>query len=654
MLPIAPEHYKEILLFLVTAGLIVPLFRRLRISPVIGFLCAGAALGPHGLGSLASRVKALSLVTLADVRGIEPIAEFGVVFLLFTIGLELSFERLTRLRRLVFGLGALQLFTCAVALAGLALLLGQAAGAALVLGAGLALSSTAVIIPVMVERGRLRTNAGRTVFSVLLFQDLMVAPLLFLVTMLSIRTGEFWVVIAATAAPAVCGLLLVVGGGRLLIRPLFHHVAAAGSTEIFMAACLLVVVGTAALTALSGLSMGLGAFIAGLLLAETEFRREIEVTIEPFKGLLLGLFFVAVGAGLDFTRVVERPLATIGLAAGLILLKLALTLAGARAMRLPWRVATEAALMLAPGGEFAFVLVKAAIAGHLVAPALGADVEIAVTLSLFLVPGLAALSGRLTPKLPSVNAHLAAMPPPSPDAKPRALLVGYGRVGQLVASMLRRHRIPFLAVDEDVAVVRAHRPRGTDIVWGSAGRLDFLERCGLATASALIITLDDADVAEDIVRQVRARRPDLTIVARARDAERAARLYKLGASDAVPETIEASLQLSEAVLVDMGVPMGTVIASIHEKRDEFRRILQPVAGRAEERRAQRMSLKVKDMHRRAEAQRRKAPEASDVKPADAKLADPKLADPKPADAATAMPTPAEAALDGRLGTPVEG
>ena len=607
----APEQVKETLLFLLTAGLVVPLFRRFKISPVIGFLCAGAALGPHGLGSIAHKARLVSYVALDKVGDIEPIAELGVVFLLFTIGLELSWERLTRMRRLVFGLGAVQLFATGAVLGMLALAFGQPPGAAMILGAGLALSSTAVIIPVMAERRRLGTSAGRTVFSVLLFQDLMVAPLLFLVTMLSLRGGDLLGTLATTLLPAICGLLLVVGGGRLLIRPLFHHVAAARSTEFFMAAVLLVVIGTGVLTALSGLSMGLGAFIAGLLLAETEFRREVEVTIEPFKGLLLGLFFVAVGAGLDFSQIVASPLPTVGLAAGFILIKVALTYSAARLMRLPWRVATEAALMLAPGGEFAFVLLTGARAGHILKAHVAADVEIAVTLSLFLVPALAAAAKRLTRKPRTIDLPLAAVPAQvadlqGADAKPRALLIGYGRVGQLIGSMLSVHGIGFLAVDAAVTVVRKHRREGVDIVWGSAARLDFLERCGLASASALIVTLDDADVVEEIVKQVRAVHPDLTIVARARDAERAARLYKLGVSDAVPETIEASLQLTEAVLVDLGVPMGKVIASIHEKRDAYRKLLQPVAGRAEARRAIKMSMRVKEMNRKVEAVRRKA------------------------------------------------
>ncbi len=608
MTPLAPEQYKDTLLFLTTAGLIVPLFRRLKISPVIGFLSAGAALGPFGLGRIAHGSAILSFFALDKVANIEPVAEFGVVFLLFMIGLELSFERLSRLRRLVFGLGALQLFVSGIVLATAAFALGEAPAAAIVIGAGLALSSTAVIIPVMAERKRLATSAGRTVFSVLLFQDLMVAPLIFLVTMLTIRTGgNLWLTLAYTLLPAIAGLLLLVGGGRLLMRPLFHHVAAAGSTEFFMAACLLVVIGTSVLTALSGLSMGLGAFIAGLLLAETEYRREIEVTIEPFKGLLLGLFFVAIGAGLDLSQVAEHPTRTLGLAVGFIAIKVVVTFLAARVMKLPWRAATESALMLAPGGEFAFVLVGAAIDGKIIGHATGSNVEIAVTLSLFAVPALAVLARRVTRRMPSADRHLTAIPKiEDGGAKPRALVIGYGRVGQLIGEMLRKHAMSYLAIDENVATVRGFRREGIPITWGNASRLDFLERCGLASADTIIITLDRADVAEEIVRIVRGRRPDVTIVARARDAEHAARLYELGVTDAVPETIEASLQLTEAVLVDMGMPMGLVIASIHEKRDGYRKMLQPVAGAAEERRAIKMSLRVKDMNRRVEAARKKA------------------------------------------------
>ena len=286
-------------------------------------------------------------------------------------------------------------------------------------------------------------------------------------------------------------------------------------------------------------------------------------------------------------------MATIGLALGFIAIKVVVTYLSARVMKLPWRVAVESALMLAPGGEFAFVLVGAAIDG----------------LSLFLVPALGALARRAIRRMPSADRHLAAVPKVEAGAaKPRALLIGYGRVGQLIAEMMRKHAITFIAVDENVATVRTFRRDGVPISWGNASRIELLERCGLADVDTVIITLDSATVAEEIVRQVRAKRPKVTIVARARDAEHAARLYELGVTDAVPETIEASLQLTEAVLVDMGLPMGHVIASIHEKRDAYRKVLQPGAGAAEERRAIKMSLRVKDMGRRVEAARRKTVE----------------------------------------------
>ncbi len=319
----APEQYKEILIFLATAGVVVPLFRRLKVSPVLGFLGAGVLLGPFGLGALARQISWLAPFALGNVEQIAPVAEFGVVFLLFMIGLELSWQRLAIIGRLVFGLGALQVFGSAAALGALALFLEESPSSAEVLGFALALSSTAIVIPVLAEAKRLGTTAGRTIFAVLLFQDLMVAPLLFMVAMLGMRGGGggLGMAVVSFLVPALTGLSVIVLGGRLVMRPLFRHVAAAGSTEFFMAACLLVVIGTGVLTAASGLSMGLGAFIAGILLAETEYRREIEVTIEPFKGLLLGLFFVSIGASLDLSQVFSAPLVAFGLALGMVAVK---------------------------------------------------------------------------------------------------------------------------------------------------------------------------------------------------------------------------------------------------------------------------------------------------------------------------------------------
>jgi monovalent cation:H+ antiporter-2, CPA2 family len=592
----SPLQYKEALIFLGTAGVVVPLFRRLKVNPVLGFLGAGVLLGPYGLGAAARHIGWLSPFVLSNVDEIAPIAEFGVVFLLFMMGLELSWQRLAIIGRLVFGLGTLQVFTSAVALGGLAILLKASPSSAAVLGFALSLSSTAIVIPVLAEAKRLGTMAGRTIFAVLLFQDLMVAPLLFMTTMLGIRGVSVGTALISFLVPALTGLSILVLGGRLVMRPLFRHVAAAGSTEFFTAACLFVVIGTGVASAASGLSMGLGAFIAGILLAETEYRREIEVTIDPFRGLLLGLFFVSVGASLNLSKVYSAPLGEFGLALSIILIKFCVNWLAGLIARLPVRVGTEAALMLAPGGEFAFVIVTAGVAVRAIPQPLGADAMIAVTLTMLAIPALGALGKRLARR--PTAAELAESEPSVDAAAPEAIIVGYGRVGQLVGDMLQGHGIRYLAIDTDAALVARFRREGRDIHWGNATRPEFLARCGLAPAKALIITMNKATEAENIVSVARARRPDLIIVARARDAHHATVLYRLGVSDAVPETIEASLQLSEAVLVDIGIPMGKVIASIHEKRDEFRKILQPVGSGAEARQAVKVSLRVKGIGKR--------------------------------------------------------
>ena len=311
------------------------------------------------------------------------------------------------------------------------------------------------------------------------------------------------------------------------------------------------------------------AFLAGMLLAETEYRHEVEVTIEPFKGLLLGLFFVSVGIGLDLSRLLAHPWLILGLVAALLAAKALAAFAASLLMGLRVSAAAETALTLAGAGEFAFVILTGAAASGVVAPVLGSDVVVAATLSMFAIPALNALGHRL--------GHVVTTAPPE-DVIPaavtggedRVLVIGYGRVGHLVGQMLSRHEIAWAGVDSDAQVSEAGRREGRDIFYGDATREDFLQRFGLAGARALVVTMDSPEATEAVVAAARRARADLTIVARARDAHHAARLYALGATDAVPETIEASLQLSEAVLVDIGIPMGLVIASIHERRDEYR------------------------------------------------------------------------------------
>ncbi len=582
--------YREALLFLATAGLVVPLFHRLHVSPVLGFLLAGVALGPFGLGRLAGDYTFLSYVTISEVERVASLAEFGLVFLLFMIGLELSWERLARMRRLVFGLGLSQMVLCGALLAVIGRFwFGLEIAPAILMGAALAMSSTAIVVPVLLDARRLNKTGGRAAFAVLLMQDLLVAPLLFFVSALgSPKAGEAGISVILTFLPALAALGLLIGAGRLLLRPLFRFVAAAESTELFMAACLLVIIGSGVVTAMAGFSMGLGAFIAGLLLAETEFRREIEVTIEPFKGLLLGLFFVSIGASLDLSLVASQPGPILLHAAGLVAVKAAATFALAVLFRVESPAALEAALLLAPGGEFAFVLLTSAIAAG-VLPGRGADAMVVVTLTMFAIPWLGRIGARVAAKkAPAKEEEHAHLTPGAEIAAGRVLIVGFGRVGALVGDMLRRHDIPFVAIENSVQMVAAARDKGVEIYYGNATRREFLRRCGLAQARALVVTVENPPAAEEIVRVAHEERNDVAIVARARDARHATRLYELGASDAIPETIEASMQLAETVLVDIGVPMGYVIASIHEKRDEYRKLLQPRgedARRKQERRA---------------------------------------------------------------------
>ena len=578
--------YREALVFLVIAGVVAPSFVRMRVSPILGFLAAGALLGPFGLGALHAPI--LGLFTITDTESVGKVAAFGIVALLFSIGLELSFERLSLMRKLIFGLGLTQVLASTLVGALAAMAFGQSAPSALVIGAALAMSSTAIVVPLFAERKRSSSAAARASFAILLFQDLAVAPLLVLIAALAHGAGAGFAPWLALV-PAALGLGLLILVGRLALRPLMLLVASSRSPELFMAACLLVALGSALLSAATGLSMAMGAFVAGLLLAETEYRRAIEATIEPFKGLLLGLFFVSIGAGLDWQAAARQAPLIGALVVGLIGAKAIIAFAAARGFGLATPDARDLALHIAPGGEFAFVALNAAVAGGVVGAEVAAPLNVAVALSMALLP-LFSLAARRAKPGASVALDAEASNPPAFE-RPRVLLVGYGRVGSLIGEMLAVHDIPFLAVDSYAELVAAERRAGKAIYYGDASQPEFLKRCGVETARALVVTTNSTRAAEAIVRTARGLRADLPIIARARDADHARALYQLGVTDAVPETIEASLQLSEATLVDLGVPMGLVIASIHEKRDVFRKAL--VAAGAPDRPRATRRLKVK-------------------------------------------------------------
>jgi monovalent cation:H+ antiporter-2, CPA2 family len=573
--------YSDALVVLGTAGILVPIVSRLGFSPTLGYLVAGAILGPLGLGSFIRDYPFLYWFTVGEAKNVEGIAELGVVFLLFLIGLELSFQRLLTMRRYVFGLGGLQVLITAALIFGVARMAGQEPASALILGASLSLSSTAIVLELLSKQERLTTSVGRTSFSVLLAQDLAVVPLLIFVAILAGGPGKSVLTSLGTALlQAAIALAAIVMFGRWLMRPLFRLVATTRSRDLFIATVLFVIVGAGVIAYEAGLSMALGAFVAGLLLAETEYRKAIEATIEPVKSLLLGIFFFTVGMDIDYRELLREPFVLAAGVAALLAAKSLILIGLGKLFRLSWPVAVETGLLLGPGGEFAFVGIGMAVTAKLV-DAHSATYTLAVTsITMLLTPLLSFVGRRFAARLGSSGAVAPELTVRPSGVNNHAIVVGYGRVGKVVCALLKVHGIPYIAADLDAPAVTRDRREGHDVYYGDASDLRFLEACGLATAAGVIITIHTHSAIDDIVAEVRSIRPDVLIVSRARDEAHASHLYSLGATDAVPETIEASLQLSEAALVGLGRPTGPVIASIHEKRDEFRRTLQQAARQA--------------------------------------------------------------------------
>lgn len=574
-------------------SIVIPLFYRLKLSPVLGFLLIGLVLGPTAIGALVRQVPGLDWLVISDRARVGTVAEFGVVFLMFMIGLELSLERLLLMRRLVFGLGPLQTILSAAALMGVAIMLNQSIPDAVVIGLALALSSTAVVIQVLSEENRLTTNTGRTAFAILLFQDIAVVPILFAVAIMGGGgSGDNLGAFALALGQAALAIVVIIAAGRLLLRPLFRSVARTTSPELFMAACLLVLLGTAVATAGAGLSMAMGGLLAGLLLAETEYRRQIEVLIEPFKGLLLGVFLISMGMTLNLNAVAAAPLLIVGLSLGLILIKTLITYVFARIFGVSQRAAVQSGLILGGGGEFSFVVLSAAAALGMIEGSAGEIVLIVAAITMAATPVLSTLGKFLARKLDPKAAVDPSLYAPTDIAEgARVIIVGFGRVGQVVAGMLKTHNVEYIALDTDVDVVSEARAKGEPVYFGEATNPLMLNNVGLADAKALVVTMDSASKAEEVVRAAREARADLLIVSRARDAHHAGRLYARGATDAVPETVEASLLLSETLLVDIGIPMGHVLASIHERRAQFRGEIQALAPEATVRSARRRLLR---------------------------------------------------------------
>jgi CPA2 family monovalent cation:H+ antiporter-2 len=559
---------KDFLVFLFAAGLIVPLFHRARIGAVLGFLLIGIVVGPYGLGHLADEYPWLRYLTIEDRERVEPFAELGVIFLLFLVGIEMSTDRLWAMRRYVLGIGALQFVLSSLAIGSGLAFLGMEGHAAIILSLGLAMSSTAVVMQLLEEQGRTATPSGQIAISVLLFQDLMVAPVLFGIEILA-RGGDVLISLGSALLQAAAAVVLIATAGRYLLRPLLGFAGRTGSRELIMAVALLTVVGFAAGTSAVGLSSALGAFLAGLLMSETEYRHQVEIDVAPFKGLLVGLFFITVGMSVDIRAVAAEFDTVITAVLGLLAIKAVILFVVCRMFGVSLGTAAENAILLAQAGEFAFVVVALGRSTEL----LGSDVAQLATavaaISMMATPILAAGARELARRLEFVE-HRNHMPTHvgAPEVSDHVIIGGYGRVGQTVARILQAENVPYLALDTDGQLVREHRKRGAVIFFGDAARREFLERAGMAEARAVVVTVNHPRAAARMVAAAREERPDVPVYARARDGAHAAQLFELGAKGVIPEAMEASLQLAARVLEGLGVPDETVDRRLEETRQE--------------------------------------------------------------------------------------
>jgi CPA2 family monovalent cation:H+ antiporter-2 len=559
--------FSDALVILGAAGVVIPAFARIKISPVIGFLLIGVLVGPSGLGALAGDYSWLRFVTISNEEAIAPFAEFGIILLLFSIGLELSFKRLWGMRRLVFGVGAAELLIGAACIGAGLVMLGNSVTAAIALGLALALSSTALVLRLV----NTATPVGRAALAMLLFEDVAIVPIIFALGALAPRAAagaelEGLALTLGLGALVIVAMLVV---GRLLLTRLFAQAARTKSPELFLSASLLVVIVASLATAAVGLSPIVGAIVAGILIAETDYHDEVEVITKPFQGLALGVFLITVGMSLDLIFVLERWPTLLLAVVGVLVVKAIVTAALMRLSGARPAVAAEVGVVMASPSETTLIVLAAAAAAGIISSEAAIFWKIVTAIGLTITPLLAKL-GQIAGRRVDIRSDEGLTLPAAGEAASTVVIIGFGRVGRLVAEMLEAHGRPFIAVDSDVDAVASARREGLPIMFGDVSRPEMLDRLNLGHASALVLTMDDPVLSVRLVRRVRAWCPDLTIVARARDPQHAAELYRAGATDAVPETLESSLQLSEAVLVDLGMAMGPVIASIHEKRAELR------------------------------------------------------------------------------------
>ena len=567
-------YFREIVLFLTFAGVLIPLLGKLRINQVLGFLGAGVLVGPFGAAKLAEIWPWMAWLTFPRPEAVAQLAELGVVFLMFTIGLELSVQRLIALRHWVFGVGSLQMLLTVVFVTLVSHWFDMGWLAAVMIGLVLSFSSTAIVMQLLRQRNELASPMGRGVFSILLMQDLAVVPLLLLVGALGAGVGgegDIWLDVGLSLSKAAIAATVIYLVARKVLGPLFYWLDSEGSADTFMALTLLTTLGIAAATWLAGLSMAMGALLAGVILAETEFRHRVSLTIEPFTGLLLGLFFMSVGMGIDLFHLIDIFVPVMGMAIVLLLGKSVVAALALRVGGLRWPAAVEGGMLLGQGGEFAFVLIVPTMAAGLVSVEFAQLLSLLVGITMFLTPiysRLAMTVGKwLQQRWPAQVIDVASAQQLTTQ-KGHVIIVGFGRVGQAVASALDSQGVPIVVIERHPAVVREWADKRPIFV-GDVSRPEILHHLGMERALAVVLTTDQSAMSLGALFAIHKAYPKMPVIARARDEAHAKTLRKAGACAVVPETLEASLQLSGLTLSAVGIPEDGVqqwVASQREAR----------------------------------------------------------------------------------------
>lgn len=547
----------EVLIFLLAAVVVVTTIRRLKTSPIIGYLIAGALIGPYGFQLIKDSDSAHSL------------AELGVIFLLFTIGLEFSFAKLRAMAVDVFGLGGLQVVVAALLIALVVAGLGVSREGAIIIGGGLALSSTAFVLQLLGERGERSSPYGQTALAILLFQDLAIVPLLMLVSLLGSDHGAFWSVLMMATLEASIALTCMVFLGRLILRPLYRLIAEADNSELFVATTLLVILGAGWALNQFDISMVLGAFLAGILLSETEYRHQIESDIRPFKGILLGLFFMTVGMSINPHFVIGHFLEILIAVFGLLAFKTVSTLCLALLFRRPMVLAVRTGFILSQGGEFGFVLFLAAGTVGILTPQAVQFLLTVVALTMVTTP-FAAIGGQKLAETfeKKQNRDLTPSQHNVADLSDHIIIAGFGRVGQVVALLLRTAEFKCVALDLDAARVSKCRTSGFEVYYGDASLAAILRAIGIERAKALVVTIDQPASLDRIIAAAREVAPSLRIFTRARDLVHGNQLISKGATEAVPESLEASIQLGSIALISLGVDVDDAQKMVQDIRDD--------------------------------------------------------------------------------------